>query len=149
MKNIGVQNFPPEWLPKEYRTHYDIFLLTELDGESKEVKCEVLEDLVNRYQSSPKDFKKLINTLRIQVGQVELLRNENKLKKYDDDKNVIEFKGGNCRLFGFVEEKKNRIIICTNFYWKTTGKKAKQNAAFKKAARLRNAYKVLRRKDNE
>ena len=93
MKKIGVQNFPLKWLPKEKCKHYNIVLLTETDEDSGDTKCEVLEDLVNKAQSSPENFKKLMTTLHMQVERSELIKNETRLKKYDKDKTILEFKG--------------------------------------------------------
>jgi hypothetical protein len=135
---VKTIEFPKKWIPDNWKSHYDIQLL-EVDG-----KCNVLKELLELLQKSKPDFVKLLATLKLQLESKSLLRNTNRLQrgKKDNQKGILEFKPqkGNARLFGFIDETEQKIIICTNTYWKTTGKSKKQDAAFEKAARLRIEY---------
>ncbi len=135
---IKLIKFPEVWISDNWKKYFDIFLL-EIDG-----KCSVLSELISLSKRSDKDFKLLLSTIKIQLESETLLRNRKRLQRglYKEQKNILEFKssGGSSRLFGFVDDDDNRIIICTNTYWKTTGKKRRQNDAFEKAERMRKIY---------
>lgn len=136
IKKVKIIDFPKKWIPKEWRNSFDIGLL-EVNK-----RCDVLAELSDLYHKDQKDFKSLLSTLKMQLDSDDLLKSENRLQKGDGQRAILEFKApkGHSRLFGFIDESEGRIIICTNTYWKTSGKKKKQNAAFKKAATLRNTY---------
>ena len=137
-REIKLIEFPEKIIPKEWRKEHDITLL-EIGG-----KCEVLENLLQMYKDSRKDFKSLISTIKMQLESEHLLRNRNRLQrgKSKEQKDIIEFKApkGHARLFGFIDGNNGKIIVCTNTYWKTSGNKKEQNNAFNKAANLKRMY---------
>lgn len=132
---IQLHRFPEKWLPRQWVKYFDFYLLGTND------RCDVLEELIELSRKSQQDFKKLLSTLKLQVESDELLKLEKRLQKGRLNREILEYKGGKCRLFGFLNENHRSIIICTNTYWKTTGKKEKQSSAFKKAERLMEQYK--------
>lgn len=100
-------DFPKKWIPEKWRNSFDIGLL-EVNG-----RCDVLVELSKLYQTDQKDFKSLLNTLKIQLDTDKLLKNENRLKKGKEQRDILEFKAprGHSRLFGFIDEQDGKIII--------------------------------------
>jgi len=133
---LTLINFPEKCIPKEWKIEHNIKLL-EVNG-----RCEALEAILEFNNNDNRDFKKLLSTFKIQLRSKKILHEGSRLSKYSANKEILEFKSnkGHSRLFGFLSENSGSIIICTNGYWKTTGKKAKQDAAFRRADTLRNLY---------
>ncbi len=129
-------NFPEKFIPKEWRIEHTIKLLN-VNG-----RCEALEAILEFNNRDNRDFRKLLGTLKMQLRSDKILHESSRLSRYSANKEILEFKSnrGHARLFGFLSENDDSIIICTNGYWKTTGKKAKQTAAFERADILRNLY---------
>lgn len=116
------------------RIKYDLKMI------EKDERCLALDSLQKFFKKDQKDFFKLINTLELQLKSKELLKNDKRLSFYNKDHKLLEFKSvkGCSRLFAFLYQ--TDIIVCLSGYWKTTGKKVKQNSAFKKAYELRKNF---------
>jgi hypothetical protein len=133
---LRLVDFPYKWISKDDRIEYEIKML-EIDG-----KCEVLANLVEFMKNDQTDFSKLMNTLKMQLKSESILQSGTRLRHYKKNYQVLEYKSpkGHGRIFGFVSRESRRMIICTNSYWKNSGKKKNQTRAFEKADRLRSLY---------
>ncbi len=135
-QTIKLVEFPKEWVYGKSKKHFDIYCL-EVNG-----RCDVLRDLFKCLKNDKKDFKSLLSTINMQLESEQLLENKKRLVKGKKYRKILEFKSphGHSRLLGFIDTQNSRIIICTNFYWKTTGKKQKQDETFSRAEHLRITY---------
>ncbi|MCF7944474.1 MAG: hypothetical protein K9L75_02925, partial [Spirochaetia bacterium] len=129
---LELIDVPRKFLPEYWKKEHDIKLLV-ING-----KCEALEFLVKHAEDSKNDIKKLLSTLKIQLSRRDLIEPGPRLKHYDKNYEILEFKSnrGHSRLYGFFDVRRDSVIICTNGFWKTKGKHPKQTAAFKRANRL-------------
>lgn len=101
----------------------------------------VLGPLVEWQAKSPGDYKKIMKVLS-QIGQVERIKDEKKVKKSDNHEGVYEMRAdkGHARLMFFYCHKTNSAIICTNTYWKTKESKQEQNQAFEICHKFKQIY---------
>ena len=103
----------------------------------------VLGPLAEWERKSPGDYKKIMKVL-LNIGQVDRIRDEKKVKKSSNPKHdgVYEIRAdkGSARLMFFYCEKKQAAVICTNTYWKTKSSKKEQDQAFEACHKLKQIY---------
>lgn len=120
--------------PATCQTAYRIRLM-EVNG-----RCSALKELLDFAKRDKQSFEKLAGTMHLQLASKAILKNKARVKEGKGaGKGVLEFKGGNSRLFGFVSPDKT-LIICTNTYWKTGNQPKEQNEAFARAAKMMTMY---------
>jgi hypothetical protein len=103
----------------------------------------VLGPLAEWERKSPGDYKKIMKVLS-NIGQVDRIRDEKKVKKSSNTKHdgVYEIRAdkGSARLMFFYCEIKQAVVICTNTYWKTKSSKKEQDQAFETCHKLKLIY---------
>jgi len=103
----------------------------------------VLGPLAEWERKSPGDYKKIMKVLS-NIGQVDRIRDEKKVKKSSNTKHdgVYEIRAdkGSARLMFFYFEIKQAVVICTNTYWKTKSSKKEQDQAFETCHKLKLIY---------
>ncbi|GHC11977.1 hypothetical protein GCM10007047_31700 [Cerasicoccus arenae] len=102
----------------------------------------VLNQLQEWQQTIPKEYEKLLRAIRY-AGANHVHRNQDLIRADEDKRNVYEFKNTSCkcRLFFFYHHAENKVIICTNTYWKGKGAHTKdQDSAFATCAKVRDIY---------
>ena len=103
----------------------------------------VLGPLAEWERKSPGDYKKIMKVL-LNIGQVDRIRDEKKVKKSSNPKHdgVYEIRAdkGCARLMFFYCEKTQAAVICTNTYWKTKSSKKEQDQAFEACHKLKQIY---------
>jgi hypothetical protein len=105
-------------------------------------RAKAINDLLIYRKLDKRDFKKIIKTINMQLNRSSLLSDKDKLQQ---DGEILEFKGGHCRLFGFISgtAREQEIIICTHGFWKTDGKGGKSNARQKQAFNTAEKFRLI------
>ena len=103
----------------------------------------VLPELLKWEKSSPVDYKKIMNVLKM-IGRTDRIRDEKKVKKSKNPKHdgVYEIRADkdHARVMFFYSNDSQSAVICTNTYWKTKSSEREQNVAFGICARLKEYY---------
>jgi hypothetical protein len=120
-------------VPDAPSAHWRVRILA-IDGESR-----VLNDLASWSESEPKNFKRIINSLRLAASSKLPPHSERHVKKCRGYENVYEAIACSmpARLFFFYSG--DQIIICTNAYWKKK-EGLGQDAAIRLCHELKNRY---------
>ncbi len=102
-------------------------------------KSSVLMQLKGLEARHPLDYKKLLNVIRLVSQRHEIFNKHVKAGK-GRYKGIYEMRGGQARLFYFLDSSGNAIVVCTNLYWKAKPSRAEQNQAFELCLELRELY---------
>lgn len=111
-------------------------------------KQPALDALVKWKREEPRDYKKIIASIKIAAG-THRVANKKRVKKTTNPKqgDIYEFRADklHARLFFFYDDEET-LIICTNDYWKNKGS---QDAAFEICAGMKAVYEQRERKKYE
>lgn len=103
-------------------------------------ECEVQQEIMRLARKHPEDFKKLLGVLRqIAEGNERFFLH---VKRCSNPKcrDIYEIRAGQVRLFYFEEKEHQRLVICTNMYWKAKSSRREQNACFLKSEKIREQF---------
>lgn len=106
----------------------------KVDGKSPALAG--LIDLRNRH---PEDYARLLKVIRL-VAMNQEVRGKHVKQGSGQYRDIFEMRAGQERCFYFLEPRDNRIVICTNHYWKNKPSKREQNKAFENALSFRRLY---------
>lgn len=127
IEHFDFKDINPAW-----QTVYKLHFILEGDN-----NIESISDLIEMRGKSKFGYKKLLNTIKMQLGNKEWLQSGKRISPGKLYKEIYEMKspcGDQCRLFTFRFE--DKIIVATHGWWKNSNRK-QQTAQFKKADEIR------------
>lgn len=123
----------PSFEPRE--RHYHRICLLQVGQ-----RCEVLEELKDWAQSSPAEYKQVVDGLNKIAGN-EILPRLKTIKRVGKKREIVQISGGNARFYGFQDSDQSYTFVCVHTFWIGSGNKIKmQNLAIKKAEMLKTRW---------
>ncbi|NCB45318.1 MAG: hypothetical protein EOM59_22225 [Clostridia bacterium] len=118
----------------EWEVEYELNFIVR-DKSEAVPSCPALNFLARRAIDDKDDYKRLVQTIKMQLSQKRVPYNPGRVSVGKPQSEIIEFKAkcGKSRLFGFVHRDK---IICTHGYMKDDSH-SEQNDEFEKAEQMR------------
>ena len=104
-------------------------------------KSRALKDISDLQEQHPKDYRQMMDTLRMAAEQRRVL-NTSRVRRGRGKvcRDVYAMKGGQARMFFFYTPDEEEIVVCTHTYWKAKPSTKEQNEAFGVAAKMRQLY---------
>lgn len=139
-KKYGEKLVSALLLKTSWQKHYRIVFLYKKINSLKETIPQAISDMLDMRKNNAPKYERLLESIKLQLEQKEVVRNQNRIKRGDPQQFIYEFRssaGAGLRLFFFFE---GDMVVCTHGWIKDKFAPKIQDREFRKADTQRISY---------